>query len=268
MRRDEADAAVRKLFQTRVARRPAALFGAVDQRVAAGDDLAHFIAGAVALAPRATHVAQRHFLDEGDVQAAFHGVGDQVRDLVRVAAFHGHGIQFDALEAGRAGGVDAGLHLTQVAHAGDGAKALRIQAVEADVQALYAGVGQRPGQLHQLRAVGGHHQFAQAGQRGDLAAELDDALAHQRLAASEADLAGAVGHEQRGDPLDLLQGEHLLARQEGHVLGHAVHAAEVATVGDRQPQVLDAASVAVLQSAHGRSSGIGWPERLTVAITA
>ena len=49
----------------------------------------------------------------------------------------------------------------------------------------------------------------------------------------------ALDH-QPGQALDLLERQHLAARQPDHaLLGHAVGAAEVAAVGDRDPQVLD-----------------------------
>ncbi|MNJ65563.1 hypothetical protein D3C77_615810 [compost metagenome] len=122
---------------------------------------------------------------------------------------------------------------------------LRVQAIQADVQPLDPGACQRFGKLDQLRAVGGHHQFAQARQRGDALAQTDDALPDQRLAASQADLPHPQADEQPGDAHDLLETEHLLARQEGHVLGHAVDAAEVATIGHRHAQVVDLAVVGI-----------------------
>ncbi|MOA29299.1 hypothetical protein D3C78_1503040 [compost metagenome] len=65
---------------------------------------------------------------------------------------------------------------------------------------------------HQLRAVAGHAQFAQARQCGQAFAETDDTRPHQRLAAGEAQLAHAPGDEDARHPLDFFQGQHLLAR--------------------------------------------------------
>ena len=69
-----------------------------------------------------------------------------------------------------------------------------------------------------------------------------EVLAQQRLAAGQPDLAHAVRDEQRGDARDLLEGQQRRMRQEGvvlveHFLRHAVAAAEVAAVGDRDAQV-------------------------------
>ena len=69
-------------------------------------------------------------------------------------------------------------------------------------------------------------------------------LPEQRLAAREADLLDAERGERARDALELLEGEELLAVHEAVVvaedrLRHAVRAAEVAAVGDRDPQVAD-----------------------------
>ena len=70
-----------------------------------------------------------------------------------------------------------------------------------------------------------------------------DVRPHERLAAGEADrLEPEALDADPGDPGDLLVGEQLVAGQPLHALfRHAVRAAEVAAVGDRDPQILDAA---------------------------
>jgi hypothetical protein len=74
----------------------------------------------------------------------------------------------------------------------------------------------------------------------------------QRLAAGDADLLHAEIDEDASDAFDFLEGQQLLARKEGIVvtenfLGHAIHAAEVAAVGDRDAQVAHAAPAQVEQ---------------------
>jgi hypothetical protein len=69
-----------------------------------------------------------------------------------------------------------------------------------------------------------------------------------------------VGGKQPGDAGDLLEAEQGLPRQEGvvlveHRLGHAVHAAEVAAVGDRDAQILHRTAAAVQQLAGGPAGG-------------
>ena len=68
--------------------------------------------------------------------------------------------------------------------------------------------------------------------------------AQERLAARDPDLLDAVRDERAREPLDLLEAEELLAVHEAvaateHLLRHAVDAAEVAAVGDRDPEVAD-----------------------------
>ncbi|MNS97743.1 hypothetical protein D3C72_1320890 [compost metagenome] len=155
--------------------------------------------------------AQRHFLDEGDVEVAVDGEAHQIIDLMVVAALHHHAIELGVAKARLVGRVDALDDLRQVTGAGQFAKALRVQAVEADVEALDPGLEQRHGQSGQLRAVGGHAQFAQAGQGGDFLAQLHHARTNQRLASGQADFAGAQRHEALRRLIDLFQGQHPLA---------------------------------------------------------
>ena len=88
--------------------------------------------------------------------------------------------------------------------------------------------------------------------RPSIAAQHRDQLrklaADERLAAGEAHVRDAHRHEQAHEPLDLLEGEDLGPVEPRQALGgHAVLAAEVAAVGDRDPQVADQAAVAVAQ---------------------
>jgi hypothetical protein len=69
-----------------------------------------------------------------------------------------------------------------------------------------------------------------------------DVAPDQRLAAGQPQLAHAAGDEGRAQPVEFLQRQNLLLGQERHVLGHAVDAAEVAAVGDRDAQVGDFAA--------------------------
>jgi hypothetical protein len=71
--------------------------------------------------------------------------------------------------------------------------------------------------------------------------ERHDAAPDQRLAAGEAQLAHALGDEGGAQAVEFLQREHVGLRQERHILGHAVHAAEIAAIGDRHSQIGDGA---------------------------
>ncbi len=69
-----------------------------------------------------------------------------------------------------------------------------------------------------------------------------DVLADERFAAGDAQLADALGDEGRAQPVELLQRQQVLLRQERHVLRHAVDAAEIAAVGDGDAQIGDGAA--------------------------
>lgn len=249
--RDEADPAL-GIGHAVVARRPKRRLGGGHQGVAGLDDPAHLVAraegGGAVVADR---LAQRHLLDKADIDALGAGERHQVEHLVVVAPLEDHGVELDARETGLPGGADAVDHPGQVAGAGQGAEARRVQGVEADVEAPEAALAQGPGVLDQARAVGGHGEIAQPRQGADLTDQGLDAALDQRLAAGEADLLRAELDEDPAQGGHLLQGQHLGAGQEGHLLGHAVDAAEVATVGDRQANVAHGAAEAVDQTLHG-----------------
>ena len=69
---------------------------------------------------------------------------------------------------------------------------------------------------------------------------------HQRLSAREAHVRYAHSREHTHHSLDLLEAEDLGAVEPGEAVGgHAVLAAEVATVRDGDPQVRDQPAVSV-----------------------
>ena len=87
------------------------------------------------------------------------------------------------------------------------------------------------------------------GRPGQAADQFGQMSPHRRLAASDADRANAEAlDEDRCYALDLFEGEDLGAGQPAHVLlRHAIGAAEIATVRDGDPQVVDLAAEAVQQ---------------------
>ena len=129
----------------------------------------------------------------------------------------------------------------ELAAAGDARVLLGIERVERDVHALEAGGAKLGRHLGEQRAVGGERDRLDAVDLVEPADVVDDAAAHQRLATGEADAADALLGGECGEVLDLLVGEDLGVRLPHHaVLGHAVDAAHVAAVGDRDAQVVDA----------------------------
>lgn len=141
------------------------------------------------------------------------------------------------------------LHLVQVAGTGHGAKGVRPQGIQADVDAGDASAFQRQRQFFQTGAIGGQQQFVESGQRTDILDQRHDVAADQRLTAGQADAADPEAGEGTGHTVDLLQRQHLLAWQEGHLFGHAIDAAEIAAIGHGQAHIVNVASILVDQSA-------------------
>ena len=61
---------------------------------------------------------------------------------------------------------------------------------------------------------------------------------HQWFAPSQPHLIDPQRHRHAGDPLDFLERQQIRSRQEPYVLRHAVDAADIAAVGDADPQVV------------------------------
>ena len=74
------------------------------------------------------------------------------------------------------------------------------------------------------------------------AQEPHDVLAHERLAAGDAQFLDAAGDESRAQAVELLERQEVALGQERHVLRHAVDAAEVAAVRHRHAQIGDVAA--------------------------
>ncbi|RMP86235.1 hypothetical protein ALQ17_05326 [Pseudomonas fluorescens] len=248
IRRNKPDPRPRMPRQPHIPGRPTAVFGAVEQHMLTGNHPTHVITGTERLPPRTPHIPQGHFLDKTDIDPLLDRIPHQPRHLIEIAPFHHHAIELDPLEPRIPRRLDTVQYLAQVTVAGDRPKPLGVQAVEADVHALDPCVHQGPRQSRQLRAVACHHQFTQARQRRDVATQPDNPRPDQRLTAGQADLAHALAHEQPGQALEFFQAQHLLARQEGHGLRHAVHTAKITAVGHRQAQVVDGTAEPIHQA--------------------
>ena len=120
-----------------------------------------------------------------------------------------------------------------------------VERVEADVDAVEPGVPQRLRLAREERGVRRQRDVEPVDRREPLDEALE-LLPEQRLATGQPDLLDAERGEGPGDALELLEREELLAVHEAvvvpeHRLRHAVRAAEVAAVGDRDPKVADRA---------------------------
>ena len=96
--------------------------------------------------------------------------------------------------------------------------------------------------LGEQDAVGGQREVLDPLDAREFAHEVGKPGAQERLSAGEADLAHAFGRERARQPLDLVEGQSLCGGQEAIALAeglarHAIRAAEVAAVHDRDAQV-------------------------------
>ncbi len=131
------------------------------------------------------------------------------------------------------------------------AEDLVVERVEAHRDAREPGVGEGLCLLRQeggVRREGDVEVVVESSEPGDQQLEI---AAEKRLAAGDAELAHPEVDEHARDALDLLEREELAARQEPilvaeDLLRHAVDAAEVAAVRDRDPEI-----------AHRPAEGVG-----------
>ena len=120
-----------------------------------------------------------------------------------------------------------------------------VEGIEADIDAGDAGVFQLARIFRQLGGIGGQRQVAQAFDRTEVAKQLHDILPYQRFAAGDANLVDAELDEGTADAFHFFQRQQLRARHELHLFRHAVNAAQIAAVGDRQTDVADVATETV-----------------------
>ncbi len=111
------------------------------------------------------------------------------------------------------------------------------QRVEADGHSVQSGASQRFGVPWQQDAVRRQAQVVDLGVRRESLDDPRQLAPHQRLAAGEPHLVDAEIGEGLHQPADLLDVENVLPRQPDVILaGHAIIAAQVTHIDERQPQ--------------------------------
>ena len=189
-------------------------------------------------------LAHRHDLDQDQVHAAAVAPADHLVELAVVDAAQRHRIDLDR-EPGALGSVEAAHHLVEIAPARELAEFVGIERVHRHVHPAHADIGQFLGILGELAAVGRQGEFFQRAaveMFSETAEQRHHVLAHQRLAARQAQLLDAATDEGSAQTLQLLERQHLRLGQEGHVLGHAVDAAKVAAIRHGDAEIGDVAA--------------------------
>ena len=224
------------------------------QRPAALDDGADLGAGEDLIVAPCLVGVERHELDEAhDVGLAPRELGER-GDLGLGEAADGDAVDLDRPQLG----VPLGLgeprqDAVERVAAGDLGEADVRERVQRDVDASQPGRDERAREPVEQDAVGREREVTHAGRRREHPHELGQVAAHERLAAGQPDLVDAHRGHDGDEALDLLEGEQLGLGQPRQALGgHAVAAAEVAAVGDRDAQAADRAAPAVLQRGRRR----------------
>ncbi len=182
---------------------------------------------------------ERHLLDEPQLVAALQAVAQQVGRLILVQVAHQHRVDLDGRQPSRGGGRQAGQHVGEPVAVGQLPEDLGAQGVERHVDPVHARVAQHGGAPVEADPVGGQRDLRARRERRRRRDDRDEVTAQQGLAAGEPDLADAERLD--ADPHQthhFFAGEHLGRRQPVESLGrHAVRAPQVATVGERDPQI-------------------------------
>ena len=176
-------------------------------------------------------------------------VDRQLREIKEAVGKRAQGNRVDLhrVEAHAKRGVDTRERVFERAAARDLVEFLGIERVERDVHARKARGPQVVRHARQKDAVRGHRHVLDLGHGSDVAHELDHALAHRRLAAGKANAFDTDARSDANRLLNLFDAQDVEVGKLLHAFfGHAVHAAEVAAVGERNPQIVDCAAVAVL----------------------
>lgn len=223
-------------FRRGRAARVLALGGEVEAGAQGGQDVArrhHAVALPAVLG------VQGHLLDETQLVVVLDGPGEEVRGLVVVQAGHQDRVDLDRCQARVTGGLQTLQDVLVTVAAGEGLEDVGAQGVQGDVHPVQARRLQGRRRALEADAVGGQGHLRAGGESSHPLHDADQAGAQQRLTAGEADLRdaqGAHGYVDQAD--DLVVAEQVgLGQPLQTLLGHAVRAAQIAPVGQRDPQV-------------------------------
>jgi hypothetical protein len=190
-----------------------------------------------------------HELDEPEPEPVLPRELDQGEDVVVVDAALDHGIDLDRIEAQEPGGQQPLQDAGQVVAPGQGTEFRGTQGVEARVDPAEARAEQPRRVLLQVRGVGRQGKVPEPSQAGKGGNQGIQPVPQQGLPPGEPDLLDPRLQKQPGQARDLLEGEDLPPVDPLILLErHAVHAPEVAPVGDRYPQVPQFTTESVLDA--------------------
>src|SRR6185437_6815298 len=203
-------------------------------------------------------VADVHVLDEADYYAGAAEALYQIEHRMIVDTPLHHRIDLDRLEPRAPRLLDSRQHVFRPAEASaHAAKHLRVGAVEADGDALQSRRAQLEGVLGEEDPVGGQGDVVDTVDGRQVANEIRQRRPQQRLTPGEAKLTHAQTREEAREAHDLVERQPLVRAEEAVAVmeglpRHAVGAAEVAPVHDRDPEVAQRPPAAVARSSGSR----------------
>jgi len=195
--------------------------------------------------------AHVHVLDEAHDDPGPTEMLDQVQHRVIIESALDDRVDLHWREAGTQRCMNAREYLVLATEAAaHAAKHIVIEAVEAHGHALQSvrlELGRVPCEQY---TVGGQGHVIDAGYRREIADEIGEVGAQQRLTAGQADLAHAEAHEQACETRDFLERQPLARFEELVVLvkglaRHAIRTAEIAAIHHRDAQVVQRAPTGV-----------------------
>ena len=162
----------------------------------------------------------------------------EVADLVVVLATHDDAVELDRSEIRGDRRIDAAQHAVEPGPPGDALETILAQRIERDVHAAQSGREQRRQLLLEQHGVGRKRDVVDAVDRIDAGDEAVQVAAHERLTTGDADRPHADRRGGVHDLDDLFVAEQFIAAQPVETrFGHAVDAAQIALVGDRDAQI-------------------------------
>jgi len=190
--------------------------------------------------------ADIHVFDEANLGAPTLCEFEQLDELVLIDPADHHGVEFQAGERGRGGGVDPAEHGRMLGESRERLEPRGSQGIEAHRDAMEPRRAQPGGLVGQEHAVRRHREVTDVRILREPFDEVRQVPAQQRLAPRQAHPIDPDGGERAGEPVQFVIPQEVRARQPGVMrLGHAVLAPQIAAVGDGKPQAAGRAIEAV-----------------------
>jgi hypothetical protein len=165
---------------------------------------------------------------------------EQVADLVLVESTDDDAVDLDRTEPRVPRGADALDDVSVSGAARERDEPLGPQGVEAHGHAIETRSAKRACRGRQQHAIRGEGEIGDLGNGAKRSHQDIEVMTQEGLTTGESDLRRAQPGEDPGEPGQLLEREYRLARQPGVFrLGHAIAAAEVAAIGDRESQAAE-----------------------------